>query len=164
VSDEVTVRPVDFTRDASALNAFLSERDRMRLAHSETAVRDGDCYILVADADGTAAGWVAVHTRYRDDQDWEPDPDSRRFQEGDNAYVENIEVTARLRSQGVGSKLLEAAQDEARARGKRTLWLHTSENNAMAHKLFEREGWKHESSVYPPWKPSARTRIYRKDL
>jgi GNAT superfamily N-acetyltransferase len=106
-----------------------------------------------------------VHTTYREDQDWDPpDDDTRDFQSGDNAYVENIEVTAGARSGGVGRKLLAAAQDEARARGKKTLWLHTSENNAMAHKLFEHEGWTNERSVYPPWKPTSRTRIYKKVL
>jgi ribosomal protein S18 acetylase RimI-like enzyme len=64
----------------------------------------------------------------------------------------------------VGSRLLEAVQAEAKNRGKRYLWLHTSENNVKAHRLFDREGWTHEKSVYPPWKPASRTRVYRKAL
>ena len=119
----------------------------------------------MAEADGLAVGWAVVHTTFREDQDWDPpDDDTRLFQQGDNAYLENIEVTARLRSNGVGSQLLEAVQSEARRRGKRRLYLHTSENNAKAHSLFDREGWVHERTVYPPWKPTSRTRIYRKDL
>ena len=55
-------------------------------------------------------------------------------------------------------------QAEARRRGKKRLYLHTSENNVKAHSLFDREGWVHERTVYPPWKPTSRTRIYRKDL
>jgi GNAT superfamily N-acetyltransferase len=161
---DVSVRPIDFARDVAPLRAFLVERDRMRLDHCEAAVRDGDAFIYVVDQDGLAMGWAVVHTRYRDDQDWEPDPTSRKFQEGDNGYLENIEVTARLRSRGVGRQLLEAVQDEARRRGKRALWLHTSENNVHAHRLFEREGWTHADTVYPPWKPAARTRIYKKEL
>ncbi|HEY8173570.1 MAG TPA: GNAT family N-acetyltransferase [Dehalococcoidia bacterium] len=161
---DATFRPIDYARDVDALNSFLSERDRMRLAHCEAAVRDNDCFIIVADDDGQVSGWVVVHTNFRRDQDWEPDPDSERFQQGENAYVENIEVTARKRSTGIGRQLMEAAQDEARIRGKKFLWLHTSENNAMAHKVFEREGWKHETTVYPPWKPGSRTRIYKKEL
>ena len=162
---KVTVRQIDFIRDEAPLKSFLSERDRTRLDHCEEACKDGDCFVYIAEADGLAAGWAVVHTKFRDDQDWDPpDDDTRHFQEGDNAYLENIEVTARLRSTGVGTLLLEAVQTEARRRGKRHLWLHTSENNVKAHALFDREGWAYERSVYPPWKPTSRTRIYRKDL
>lgn len=160
----VTVRPIDFARDAAPLKSFLDERDRKRLDHSEKAVIDGDCYIFVADKDGIPVAWVTVHTRFREDQDWVVDEDTKRFQSGDNAYVENIEVTAGMRGSGIGQMLLEAAQDEAKRRGKRTLWLHTSENNTNAHRVFDREGWTHERSVYPRWRPMNRTRVYKKEL
>jgi GNAT superfamily N-acetyltransferase len=161
----VTVRPIDFIRDEAPLKSFLVERDRMRLDHLEAAVRDGDCFAMVADEDGLAVGWAVVHTNFREDQDWDPpDEDTKRFQSGDNAYLENIEVAARMRGKGVGTALLQAVEDEARNRGKRCLWLHTSENNVKAHKVFDRSGWRHEASVYPPWKPSSRTRVYVKQL
>lgn len=161
---EITVRPIDYARDPAALRSFLDERDRMRLDHCRVAVEAGDAAIFVVEADGSAVGWAAVHFTFRDDQDWEPDPDSQRFQQGDNAYLENIEVTAGVRGQGGGTKLLEAVQAEAKRRGKATIWLHTSENNEKAHKVFDRSGWVHESSVYPPWKPGSRMRIYKKVL
>lgn len=161
----VTVRPVDFVRDEAALKGFLDDRDKMRFDHCQAAVDAGDAFVFVADDGGKAIGWVVVHLKFRDDQDWDPDPDGgKKFQEGVNAYVENIEVTPRARSTGVGTKLLEAAQVEAKSRGKKYLWLHTNENNAMAHKVFERLGWVHDSSVYPPWKPESRMRIYKKAL
>jgi len=163
IEERISIRPIDFVRDEQPLKAFLGERDKMRLEHSEAALADGDCFIFVADDRGVPVGWAIVHTRYRDDQDWAPDPNGRQFQEGDNAYLENIEVTARLRSHGVGSQLIEAAQDEARRLGKRHLWLHTSENNVKAHQLFDRHGWHHETSMSPPW-TETRMRIYRKDL
>lgn len=160
----ITIRSIDFARDSAALKAFVVGRDRMRLEHCEPAVADGDAFLLVADSGGEAVGWALVHTKYRSDQDWEPDPDTERFQSGDNAYLEQIEVTARMRSRGVGRQLIAAAQEEARRRGKKHIWLHTSENNVMAHRLFEREGWTHERTVNPPWKAEARTRIYKKEL
>ena len=84
--------------------SFLAGRDRMRLEHCEAACRAGDSFIFVADEDGMAVGWAVVHTNFRDDQDWSPpDDDTTAFQQGDNAYLENIEVTARLRSNGVGA-------------------------------------------------------------
>src|SRR5687767_8524135 len=106
--NDITVRPIDYARDSAALKKFLNERDRTRLDHSQAAVEAGDAAVFVAEEDGTAVGWAAVHFAYREDQDWEPDPDSRHFQEGDNAYLENIEVTAGLRGKGVGPRLLEA--------------------------------------------------------
>lgn len=164
-TDTITVRPIDFARDEPHLRAFLGERDRMRLRNCEAACDAGDCFAYVAVEDGVAVGWAVVHTTFREDQDWDPpDEDTRAFQSGDNAYLENIEVTARLRSSGVGSRLLEAVQTEAKRRGKRHLWLHTSENNVKAHRLFDREGWKHERSLYPPWKPASRTRVYHREL
>lgn len=165
VAEEILIRPIDFARDDAHLKAFLSERDKLRLDHSEAACNEGDCFIYVAEQDGMAIGWAVVHLRFRDDQDWSPpDDDTRAFQSGENAYLENIEVTAQARSHGVGRMLLEAAQAEAKSRGKTTLWLHTSENNQKAHALFDREGWTHERSVYPPWKPASRTRVYKKQL
>ena len=161
---DITVRPIDYAKDSKSLKSFLNERDRMRLDHCRAAIDAGDAAIFVADDGGKAVGWAAVHFAYREDQDWEPDPDSKRFQEGDNAYLENIEVTAGLRGKGVGPQLLEAVQQEARQRGKKAIWLHTSENNEKAHKVFDRGGWVHESTVYPPWKPASRTRIYKKTL
>lgn len=161
----LTIRPIDFKRDAQHLRAFLSERDRTRLDHLKPAVNDGDCFAFVADDGGRAVGWAVVHVNFREDQDWSPpDDDTVAFQSGENAYLENIEVTPRLRGTGVGSRLLETVQDEARRLGKRALWLHTSENNTKAHALFDRLGWTHERSVYPQWKPGSRTRIYKKTL
>lgn len=165
MSASITVRPIDFGRDVASLMSFLVGRERTRLEHCQPACNAGDAFIFVADEDGIAVGWVAVHTNFREDQDWSPpDEDTRSFQQGDNAYVENIEVTARLRSNGVGRLLLEAAQAEAKRPGKKHLWLHTSENNVKAHQLFDREGWTLERTVYPPWKPASRTRVYKKVL
>ena len=163
-ANRIAIRPIDFARDEASLKSFLTERDQMRLDHCEAAVKDGDCFIFVADDGGSAVGWVVVHTAYREDQDWEPDEDTVKFQSGDNAYFENLEVTAGARGKGIGPQLMEAAQDEAKQRGKKVVWLHTSENNTKAHKLFDREGWVHESSVYPKWKSAARTRVYTKTL
>jgi len=137
----------------------------MRFDHLEQAVKDGDAFVYVADEDGRAVGWACVHLNFREDQDWDPpDEDTRRFQSGENAYLENIEVAPRMRGKGAGTALLKAIESEAKERGKRVLWLHTNENNVKAHKVFDREGWKHERSVYPPWRPNSMTRIYRKDL
>jgi GNAT superfamily N-acetyltransferase len=157
-NDEVTVRPIDFARDVAPLCSFLGERDRMRLEHCEAACQAGDCFVYVAETDGLAVGWAVVHIKFREDQDWDPpDDDTRAFQQGDNAYLENIEVTARLRSSGVGAMLLEAAQAEAKRRGKRGCTC-TRAKTTRAHSLLTaRDGC--DRTVYPPWKTTSRTRI-----
>ncbi len=163
-TEQAVVRPIDFVRDEQPLRVFLGERDKMRLQHAEAALRDGDCAIFVAAEGDVPVGWAMVHFRYRADQDWEPDPQGEQLQSGNNAYLENIEVRARARGQGLGGQLIRAVEDAARGRGKRAIWLHTSENNVMAHKLFERQGWRHDATVYPPWRPGARMRVYKKEL
>lgn len=161
--EKLRVRPIDFARDEAPLKSFLGERDRVRLDHCEAACREGHCFIYVVDSNGIAVGWAVMHTHFRADQDWDPpDEDTHAFQTGDNAYLENIEIAPRFRSRGVGRKLLEAVQAEAKRQNKRHLWLHTSENNVKAHSLFEREGWQCERTTYPPWKPTVRMRIYHK--
>lgn len=162
---DITIRPIDFARDAAPLQSFIEDRDRMRLMHLERACAEGDAFVLVADDGSLPVGWVIVHTHFREDQDWSPpDDDTVAFQSGENAYLENIAVKPRARSNGIGRMLIEAAQEEAKRRGKKYLWLHTAENNVMAHKLFEREGWTHERTVTPEWRPGSRTRIYKKVL
>ena len=166
MTDAITVRPIDFARDIAPLMSFLDGRDRMRLEHCEAGVQAGDCFIFVADEDGTAVGWAVVHTKFRDDQDWSPpDEDTKAFQQGDNAYLENIEVTARQRSNGVGRHAARGGADRGEApRARSMLWLHTSENNVKAHRSSIVKAGRVERTVYPPWKPTSRTRVYRKVL
>ena len=159
---EIVIRPVVFSRDAHALRSLLSRRDAARLDGLRRAEEAGDAYIYIAEERGELLGWVAVHTAYRDDQGWADDGDTRRFQEGDNAYLENIEVAADRRGEGIGSALIMTAEQEAKRRGKKMLWLHVDEANVPAHRFYERCGWRHDSTVYPAWKSHAATRVYKK--
>ena len=81
-----------------------------------------------------------------------------------SAYLENIEIRREFRRQGIGSRLLDVAQQEALARGKRLLWLHADEGNVNAHQFYKHNGWVHEKTVYPAWKQGRHTRVYRKEL
>src|SRR5690348_5098473 len=127
--NEPIIRPLDYTRDQDALLAFLDAADQGRLDQIGPALADGDGFALVAEVEGHAVGWVVVHNRYRDDLGWEPDGNTRRFQSGDNAYVENLAVEPGSRSRGLGRLLLAAAEGEASRQSKRCLWLHASETN-----------------------------------
>ena len=161
---EIIIRPVVFSRDARALRSLLSQRDADRLDAIRRAEEAGDAYVLIAEQRGELVGWVVVHTAYRDDQGWAEDDDTRRFQEGENAYLESVQVAPDRRNEGIGSALVMTAEQEAKRRGKRMLWLHVSEVNVPAHRFYERCGWRHDTTVYPPWNSHAPTRIYKKAI
>ena len=158
------IRPIHFGWDSADLKSFLTEKDAARLDQCRPAVAAGDAFILVAVHDGKAVGWAAVHTRCRDDMGWGDEGGTISFQQGENAYLENIAVMERLRNRGIGSQLLCAAEDGVRQRRKHHLWLHTGEKNCGAHRFYERHGWSHERTVYPSWTQGAPTRVYCKAI
>jgi len=61
----------------------------------------------------------------------------------DAAYVSDVAVGAGFRGQGVGWRLLESAEEWARARGKRSMSLHVAASNPARH-LYERFGFRLE--------------------
>jgi GNAT superfamily N-acetyltransferase len=83
--------------------------------------------VLVADDDGAIMGFCTVYY----------DIDSVRF--GRRAWVEDLAVDDRRRSQGIGKALLDAAKDWARRRGASHLELDSAETRADAHRFYDRE-------------------------
>lgn len=162
--NEPIIRPLSNARDRDALRAFLDAADQRRLDQIRPALAEDDGFALVAEVEGCTVGWVVVHTRCRDDLGWEPDGDTRRFQNGENAYIENLAVAPGSRSRGLGRRLLAAAEGEASRRGKRCLWLHASETNERACRFYEREGWSHHATVHPGWRQGRATGVYRKAI
>lgn len=59
------------------------------------------------------------------------------------AIVEGVRVSSKLRSQGVGEKLLAWCEAAARERGCPALQLTTSHARAKAHRFYERIGYAH---------------------
>ncbi len=159
------IRPIKYAFDTENLKAFLTPSDAQRLDVCRATVEDGDAFILVAEQDKRAIAWAVVHTRYRKDMGWHTSNEHEpNYQDGENAYLENIEVAAALRNRGIGSKLLQAAEEAARRRGKRLLWLHTDEKNVGAHRFYERHGWIHITTIAAPWKQGAPSRVYCREL
>ena len=60
-------------------------------------------------------------------------------------YLVSIAVDGELRSEGVGSKLIDSIEDRARASGSRRLSLDVSAKNEGARRLYERRGMAVES-------------------
>ncbi|MDD5680807.1 MAG: GNAT family N-acetyltransferase [Candidatus Omnitrophica bacterium] len=66
-----------------------------------------------------------------------------------DCYLSNVSVYPEFRSFGIGTKLLEAAEEEAKSIGKKRVVLHAETHNARAISLYERLGYKIESKSQP---------------
>ena len=93
-------------------------------------VRHRGSFTLVAtnSDDGKAAGFIVVH-------------------EGPTGHVITIDVIAAARRSGVGSVLLQAAEDRLRATGSRAVGLETAVDNLAALSFYKRRGY----SVVRTW-------------
>ena len=93
-----------------------------------------DGAVLVAEIDNEVAGYVTVLARVR----------SEEIEDGDFEYglISDLVVAARHRQQGVGQKLLQAAETYARARDVKWLRIGVLAGNDIANDLYESEGFK----------------------
>ncbi len=55
--------------------------------------------------------------------------------------VESVKVSAALRSQGIGARMMAFAEEAARAGGARTMELTSNKRRADAHRFYERLGF-----------------------
>jgi ribosomal protein S18 acetylase RimI-like enzyme len=69
----------------------------------------------------------------------------RYSSESSEAYVERLVVSPSFRRQGLARRLLSAAEELARDRGKATVGLHVTGDNLRALRLYESEGYKEVS-------------------
>lgn len=86
--------------------------------------------LLVAEHDGKRAGFILM-------LDTMPDEVTRMPQ----GFVAYMAVESWARGAGIGSRLLAAAEDEARRRGLPYMGLMVTEDNAAARALYERAGY-----------------------
>jgi GNAT superfamily N-acetyltransferase len=91
--------------------------------------------------DGKIAGWIAMFV-YRC-----VEADAR-------VEVSGLVVDSRARSQGVGKRLLDRAEQWARDKGYHVIGLRTNVVRERAHVFYERQGYKHTKTQ----------RTYRKEL
>ncbi len=92
-------------------------------------------------ADGSIAGWIGVFV-------------FRSVEADARAEVSGLVVDERKRSQGIGRKLLERAEQWARQKGCREIGLRTNVIREGAHAFYERQGYVHNKTQ----------RSYRKNL
>jgi len=97
---------------------------------------DASTSLIVAEIDGEVAGLAALHLQNvieRDDV---------------GSHVAALVVGEQFRRRGVGEALMEALEDEARARGSRYLALNTAHRRADAHAFYEALGYEHTGRRY----------------
>jgi ribosomal protein S18 acetylase RimI-like enzyme len=88
---------------------------------------------LIAEVDGKAAGFMLTLDSLPDEVTGD-----------DQAFVVYMAVEREWRGTGVGSALLERAEDEARKRGAPYMALMVTDENAAARALYERAGYRTE--------------------
>ena len=62
---------------------------------------------------------------------------------GEEGWIGGVGVVAHRRGEGIGKQLMQAAEDEARARGLKRIWLEVLVQNEPAIALYEKRGYKH---------------------
>ena len=88
---------------------------------------------LIAEADGVRVGFMLALDSLPDEVTGD-----------DQAFVVYMAVERASRGAGIGSALLERAEDEARKRGAPYMALMVTEENAAARALYERAGYRTE--------------------
>ena len=105
-------------------------------ARIERVDADASTWLAVAEVDGEIAGFGALHVQNlieRDDV---------------GTHVAALVVGEQFRRRGVGEALMDALEDEARARGSRYLALNTAHRRGDAHAFYEALGYEHTGRRY----------------
>ncbi|MEM9688871.1 MAG: GNAT family N-acetyltransferase [Pseudomonadota bacterium] len=126
-----------------AMFELPAERDPRDLWRhdAETAKRwaNGEapsCRIHVADADGRVIGLAMVTLR------------PELLSEAPSAHLEAIAVSDGFEGLGVGKRLMQAAEQDARDQGAESMTLHVFARNERARALYERRGFDGELMRY----------------
>ena len=81
------------------------------------------------EVDGEPAGFVLVRVRDIDGYDYT------------SADLDDLAVAPAFRRMGIGSQMVEFAEEEARASGANALYIDTGWENAPARSLYEKQGF-----------------------
>jgi GNAT superfamily N-acetyltransferase len=139
-TSSVTVREAQ-PRDAAAVAVLLGElgypsTPEQAAERIERIAGDPSTRLVVAELDGDVAGFGVLHVQNLVERD-EP-----------GCEVAGLVVGERFRRRGVGELLMQALEDEARARGGKTVVLNTAHRRSDAHAFYEALGYEHSGRRY----------------
>lgn len=102
----------------------------------ERITADPATWLVVAELDGDVAGFGVLHVQNLVERD-EP-----------GVEVAGLVVGERFRRRSIGELLMEALEQEARARGGKVMVLNTAHRRADAHAFYEAFGYEHTGRRY----------------
>jgi GNAT superfamily N-acetyltransferase len=127
--------------DAAAVAALLGELEypsspAQAAERLERIASDPSMWVIVAEVESEIAGLAALHVQNLVERD-EP-----------GCEVAGLVVGQRFRRRGIGERLMEALEDEARRRGAKVMVLNTAHRRADAHAFYEALGYEHTGRRY----------------
>jgi ribosomal protein S18 acetylase RimI-like enzyme len=96
----------------------------------------GESVVLLAEDGGSALGFVQMY------------PTFSSLRAARTFVLYDLFVDPAARQHGIGRQLMQAAADEARARGAVSLVLSTARTNSAAQRLYESLGWVRDEEFY----------------
>ncbi|WP_050008377.1 GNAT family N-acetyltransferase [Butyrivibrio sp. WCE2006] len=88
---------------------------------------DGEDVIFVSEDNGVIA-YLGVEVHREDEKDF--------------VYLDDLSVTEKYRSQGIGSALIHEAENYAKKKGVENILFHVEKSNTEAFRLYEKLGYK----------------------
>lgn len=136
-------RAADYAQIAELSRQLGYESTAGEIAARIEAMRDSaDHAVFVGELPGgQIGGWIGAFV-------------FRSVEADARAEVSGLVVETRVRSQGIGRRLLERAEQWAREKGCRAIGLRTNVVRERAHTFYERQGYRHTKTQ----------RSYRKEL
>lgn len=101
----------------------------------ERLLADKNCYLLIAEADGTIAGMLSLVVV--------------EIPTGRKAWIEDVVVDAVFRGQNIGVELVEKAKEIAIEIGAKKLYLTSNPSRQAAHRLYAKCGFeKYDTTLF----------------
>lgn len=124
--------PRDYARMAELAGQFTHKSSAEEIARRLSGMRGSSEHaVFVAEAaDGEIAGWIGVFVYQC------VEADAR-------AEISGLVVDERLRSLGIGRRLVERAEEWAREQGCKTVGVRSNVIRIRAHAFYERLGYEH---------------------
>ncbi len=125
---------------------------RMRYEREDSLFSYKNC--TIAEIDGDIVGMIVAFPMHVDPDEFEDDPvlaPYSKLEEDNSYYICGVALFEEFRGQGIGTALLELAENHALEKGFTKLSLIVFEENSGAKKLYDRSGYieVNREPIYP---------------